>query len=258
VVTPPITWAQETLPPTVGHYCFIGILNHPQDGAPPVPGPDNFDWDDFTALIRNHNNVTWRNFNVIDAVIPATSPSDGSGGGGGRNDSRDAEDANEAVAQEKLEFDITGAPDKERNFDIEFMRALPQGAKARLELPAELFALIDLPGAEVQKDKAGETVSVLLLGVKNVRLNQVALPKLAKYKCRLLITGGTGYEKGAHQIAVRQIFEGLEVGRISWELKPPKKPSGKTGLSLWCRVLLFLFIILLIWFLLTLIYFLTR
>ena len=62
-VAGPLTWIQANIPAT-GHYCFIGLASHPQDPAPPIPSP--FDWNGFTNFIRNHNNVTWRNFNVVD------------------------------------------------------------------------------------------------------------------------------------------------------------------------------------------------
>ncbi len=147
VVTPAITWNTADIP-AEGHYCFVGILNHPQDGAPPIPGPANFDMNDFTALIRNYNNVTWRNFNVINAVLPPPGPSGADAGGAGK--------AEGAGAQEKLEFNITGAPDRERSFDIEFIRALPKGAQVWLELPADLFASIELPAAELKETKPGK------------------------------------------------------------------------------------------------------
>jgi hypothetical protein len=127
-----------------------------------------------------------------------------------------------------------------------------------------VFRYIRLSVAEVIKDEAAQKVRILLPGVSKIGLKDIVLPPAAKYECRLLITGGQGYENGVYQVAVRQIFEGLEVGRVTWELRAFKdsSPTGgatsSTSSSCWCWVIFILFIILLIWFILTLLYFLTR
>ena len=68
-VTPGITWAEAEIP-APGHYCFVGIVDHPAD---PAPSPGSSDWTNFPTFIKNNNNVTWRNFNVIDND-PAVDP----------------------------------------------------------------------------------------------------------------------------------------------------------------------------------------
>ncbi len=66
VVTAPLTWNMDDIPNS-GHYCFIGISNSTRDPAPPLPSAiPGFDWDAFLNYIRDYNNVTWRNFNVIN------------------------------------------------------------------------------------------------------------------------------------------------------------------------------------------------
>ena len=196
VVTDAITWPAASIP-AEGHYCFVGILNHPQDDAPPIPGPANFDWNDFTNFIRNYNNVTWRNFNVVDV---------------------DPSDPNLS-----LQFHITGAPDKRREFDIELIRALPKDAQVWLEVPHNLFAFMNLKGIEVKIDREKQLARVLLPHIRKIKLCNLALPKGAKYKCRFIVSGGKGYENGLHQLAIGQAFENLQVGRVTWALKAESK-----------------------------------
>ena len=74
VEAPAIPWEQDNLPPAAGHYCFVATVDHQFD---PQPDTAVFTWAEFLDFIRNYNNVTWRNFNVVD-LIPA-----GSGAGGG-------------------------------------------------------------------------------------------------------------------------------------------------------------------------------
>ncbi|HEY9046074.1 MAG TPA: S8 family serine peptidase, partial [Ohtaekwangia sp.] len=202
VVTDAITWPAASIPGE-GHYCFVGILNHPQDGAPPIPSPGNFDWNDFTNFIRNYNNVTWRNFNVVDV------------------------DPNEPNAT--MQFYITGAPDKRRAFDIELMRALPKDANLWLEMPYNLFAFMNLRGIEVKIDRKKQVARVLLPHLRKIKLCNMVLPKGAKFKCQFVVSGGKGYEHGMHHIAIGQSYGNLQVGRITWALKPKSK-KDKTRL----------------------------
>ena len=59
-----LEWPATEIPGT-GHYCFVGILGSAGD---PPPAPVDFtDFDKFRSFIRHHNNVTWRNFNVVDS-----------------------------------------------------------------------------------------------------------------------------------------------------------------------------------------------
>ena len=66
-------------------------LDHAQDPAPPIPPAT--DWNGFRNLIRNHNNVTWRNFDVTTVPHSAT-----------------------------IDFQVTGAPDRRRVFDLEIIQ----------------------------------------------------------------------------------------------------------------------------------------
>lgn len=113
-----ITWPSAAIP-APGHYCFVGILSTARD---PGPAPADFlDWDNFTTFIRNNNNVTWRNFNIVDNVPPPrTKPLD----------------------YVPLPFLAAGAPDKARRMRLEIVMRLPARAEAVLELPSEFAELI--------------------------------------------------------------------------------------------------------------------
>ena len=93
---PAITW-DTNLPPATGHYCFIATVNHPADPQPVDPS-DPIDpavaWSNFLSYIRNNNNVTWRNFDVVTAI----------------SGSQSAPQPN---------FIVAGAPDAGRIFDLE-------------------------------------------------------------------------------------------------------------------------------------------
>ncbi|MGB0507445.1 MAG: multicopper oxidase family protein [Pikeienuella sp.] len=108
-VSEPLAWnpAHETedLNADVGHYCFVAVTGSQQDMRPvSTIDAEHYldfggDFDNFRALIRDNNNVTWRNFNVVD-VDPS-------------NELTEAE-----AAEKKARFDMRGAFDRDRVFDL--------------------------------------------------------------------------------------------------------------------------------------------
>jgi hypothetical protein len=195
-VAPELIWPRAGIPAT-GHYCFVAYLDHAQDPAPPVPGP--IDWNGFRDLIRNQNNVTWRNFNVVNVLPdPAADP----------------------VA---MPFLLTGDPGRERQFDIEIAVHLPADAKLLLE--------IDQAAVRVLPTVWQERISIkdkrkAVLEVPRLRSNAfcgVRIAAAAAHKCRFMLKPSKGLAAGLHTIAVRQFEQGMQVGGVTWALRPKRK-----------------------------------
>jgi hypothetical protein len=186
----PLTWASGDIPAT-GHYCFVGVLNHSQDPAPPLPGPT--DWNGFTNLIRNQNNVTWRNFNVVDELPdPGGDP---------------------AV----LPFIIAGAPDEARVFDLQIVRDLPRTARLRLQVPLGLAAKLRRGRFwKMEVDRKARCAVFDLPPLPRIDLGAIRLGAGVRYQSRLIVHGAKGMERGGHGVAIRQLFEKDEVGRVGW------------------------------------------
>jgi hypothetical protein len=205
VVAPGLTWPAAQVPAT-GHYCFVGLLHQVQDPAPPIPGPT--DWNGFTGLIRNQNNVTWRNFNVVDEIPdPDHDPA-------------------------ALPFLIAGAPDRARDFDLQIVRNLPRDARLQLEVPLGLAAKLRRGRLwKVQIDRERRLALIDLPPLPRIDLGAVRLGAGARYRSRFVVHGSRGLRGGGHGIAVRQLFEKQEVGRVSWQFhvrtkaepRPPQK-----------------------------------
>ncbi len=194
VVTNPLTWPAAEIPAT-GHYCYVALLDHPQDPAPPLPpGPPAFDWDGFRAFIRNNNNVTWRNFNVVDEIPKL--------------------EGEPAV----LPFLIAGAPDRARFFDLEIIRNLPRAAEVWLEAPlAVIKQLLKDRRWPVKIDREKQIARLLLPSHPCIPFCGVRLPAKARYRTTFYVRGAKGMEAGGHAIAIRQLFENEEVGRVTWQ-----------------------------------------
>lgn len=193
VVADPVTWPTAEIPAT-GHYCFVGLADHPQDPAPPQPpSTADFDWDAFRDFIRNRNNVTWRNFNVVDDL-----PDPGG----------------DPVV---LPFLIAGAPDRAREFDLEVIRRLPAGAELWLEIGLAVVGQISERAqwkGEVDRKRA--RVRLQLPAVPRLPLCGIRLGKGARHEARMLVRGGRNIDFRGNEVAVRQVFDKQEMGRVSW------------------------------------------
>jgi hypothetical protein len=190
-VTNPITWASADIPAT-GHYCFVGILDHPADPAPPLPGPT--DWDGFRNFIRNQNNVTWRNFNVVNL------------------------DPDAAEDPTVLPFLIAGAPDRLRVFDLDIVQHVNKEVRVWLEVPMGLAKqLLEGRCWKYDIDHNNKTVRLLLPATPRLYIPEVLLGKRARHRARLVVKGIKNVVQRGNWVAIRQFYEQEEVGRITWQ-----------------------------------------
>ena len=191
MVANPITWSSADIPVT-GHYCFVGIIDHPGDPAPPLPPAT--DWNGFTDFIRNQNNVTWRNFNVVN-VEP---------------------DAADTI---KLPFQIAGAPDRARIFGLEIMQHIPRDIKVWLELPM-MIAKPFLHGQnlEYKLDRKKGLIKLRLPARPSMKVPRIKLGKSARIKAQLVIEGNKKQQvQPGNRVAIRQLYDDMEVGRVTWQ-----------------------------------------
>jgi hypothetical protein len=201
-----ITWPSADIPAT-GHYCFVGILDAPRD---PGPTPADFlDWDNFTTFIRNNNNVTWRNFNVVNNVPPPGS------------------EPRDYVA---LPFIAAGAPDKARRMHLEIVPRLPAGAEIVLELSPEFAERLhvrphSMPFAPLGSKDRPRVVHIPLNHCSRLRLPEIAFRAKARIPLRLLVKIPEAMRKHEFELFAQQIHEGEEVGRVTWRLVPQRQPQ---------------------------------
>ncbi len=196
-VAGPLTWHAADLPVSGDHACFVAILDQALDPAPPLPSAGgSFDFNAFQSFVRAWNNVSWRNFNVVDLMSdPNADPL-------------------------ALEFLIAGSPDAAHVFDLEIRQRLPRGVEVALEVPRELAAIlpkehfpkIDLP-------PEGRNARLALPFLRELPLCGVRLAAGARHRSRLLVRGGHDLPPGLYTIAIRQIYEGIEMGRVTWGLR---------------------------------------
>jgi serine protease len=204
-VTGPLTWPKAGLPPVGDHACFVAVLDDPRDPAPPIPPSiPAFDWNAFINFIRNQNNVAWRNFDVVE-VLPDPS-------------------ADPAV----MDFLIVGAPDRAREFHFELLQQLPEGAKVWLEVPLAMMAVLPRDAfGRISIDRKAGRARLAVPFVRSLPLCDVRLGADARHRCRLVVQGGKGLARGLHRVALRQIYQDVEVGRVTLGLRVKTKREQK-------------------------------
>ena len=197
-VTDALIWPSAEIPAS-GHYCFTALLDHPQDPAPLVP--PEMDLDEFLKLIKNNNNVVWRNFNVIDSspgVLAGLVP---------------------------LPFAMTGAPNAALPFDFEVIQNLPRGSRLVLEVPIDIgFDLVSgLLWPYTVQNGDPRVVRIQLPAQPTLPLKRLILRTAANHACRFLLRPPARRRLIGHEIAIRQMYEGEEVGRVTWHFRPKSK-----------------------------------
>jgi hypothetical protein len=189
VAAGPITWAQADIP-APGHYCFVAILSQSHD---PGPNPIDFlDWDNFRAFIRNNNNVTWRNFNVVPNVPPPGA---------------------EMIAQP---FMMAGAFDRTRRMRLEVVLRLPRGSKAELRLPKHLIEYFLRNQAPFLKADDDGTVRVPLNPAGITRYADVAFPPKIRHHLELLVHIPKEARERSYTGWAAQFEGDEELGRVTW------------------------------------------
>jgi hypothetical protein len=137
--------------------------------------------------------VTWRNFNVVDVDPDVAEPIE-------------------------LPFLIRGAPKEVLPMRIEIVKVLPPEAKVDLEVPARLVA--DIPILRGHFTRLDARLARLPIGKSGLRrLHEIKLRRRAKYPSKLVVKLEKGTPTGNYYVAVRQVYKGKEVGRVTWMLK---------------------------------------
>lgn len=212
-VSDAIVWHSADIP-AEGHYCLVGLIGTPDD---PAPNPADFvNFDNYRRFIRENNNVTWRNFNVVDND-PDVSP--------------------EPFPKQKfkaLDFVSPGIPEKAVPMQLEVHGKLPKRSRVLLEVPHYYADILKERGLNVDIKNGKRTSFIPVKQFGRHLFQEVLYPAKIKNKMRLLVQIPEEYRKKEYQISVRQLFEEKEVGRVTWHLtSEKKKPFGEKGFQIY-------------------------
>jgi hypothetical protein len=192
-----ITWNAAAIPAT-GHYCLVGLVG--TDSEPPPERAELLNWDNFRRFIRENNNVTWRNFNVVDNV-PASSGS--------------------SAGFVELPFIAPGAPDEDRPMRLEIVGKLPVGSRLLLEAP-RVFVDHMKVHAPFNANKKRGRVRLACNPHGREKFNEMVFPSKSRTKLSLLVQIPKESRDNPYQVYARQLYQDQEVGRVTWRLVPPR------------------------------------
>ncbi|RMH15476.1 MAG: hypothetical protein D6696_20665 [Acidobacteria bacterium] len=185
VPTVPLPLGAEQQPPA----CYLALVDFGQQPPPELPParPPYFRWQDFLRFNRRHprRNVA----RLAAGALPV--------------------------------FTVAGAPDRERTFDFEILQSLPAGATLELTAPPALAGRLrrgPLRQADLKPAANGTDLKLTLPRRPRLVLSRVRLGRDAVHRCTLTVSLAAGATLAVgHRVAVRQLFAGEEVGRVTWE-----------------------------------------
>jgi hypothetical protein len=190
----PITWKKNDIPGK-GHYCFVGLIQSGNDPAPDISTISTIDA--FYRLIRDYNNATWKNFDVDDMFANSTN---------------------------SIEFHIQGWPRVSLDADLMVdLSELPSNAEVTLRILKRLSGSATLEDMNM----AEETQLYQKLNVKAGKcayLRGMDLRPSDDVVASLYIVIPDSIPDGVFRIAVAQIVDGLEMGRVTRILAVGKHP----------------------------------
>jgi hypothetical protein len=183
-------------------FLAVAVSSSADDGAPsfpprrsaPVlpPGPPHFDWRGYVRFLRSPN-VAWRNVHRVQTDQGPT----------------------------RLRFFIAGSPDLTRRFDLEVVQRLPEGAGLSVVLHRDAAAKLRQRQVSLQRAEPSVLPTVpqdherlILPRRPRLPVERLALDAGMLAEAVFELTG-TQPETG-HSLAIRQLWRGVEVGRITW------------------------------------------
>jgi hypothetical protein len=190
-----ITWQASNIPGP-GHYCFVALVGTAND---PAPVPASFpNWNDYVLFIQNNNNVAWRNFNVVNILPRIQGPI-------------------------TLPFLAVGAPDVARPMRLEVVSRLPQGSRVWLEVPVELIDVLQTRSPYIKLDARRRLSRLPINPYGRSPMKEVLFSANSRTQMQLIVDIPKKLRENAYEIYARQIYEGQEVGRVTWRLAPPRR-----------------------------------
>lgn len=181
----PVVWNKADIPGK-GHYCFIGLIN---SGNDPAPDPATIHTiDDYYNFIRQSNNATWRNFDVIDIFKNSLT---------------------------NMSFAIQGWPKIKLSADLMIdLSQLPNDIRVTLRILKRLSYSASLENAELVKDSAMYQKFELIAG-KQAFLRGMNLKTSDICQATLEIITPQQISDGNYRLAVAELIDGKEMGRIT-------------------------------------------
>jgi hypothetical protein len=193
-VVGPVVWPSDDIP-AQGHYCFIALVN---SGNDPAPDPATIlSMNDFYNFIRENNNATWKNFDVIDMF---------------------------AGSVNSLNFHIQGWSGNNIYSDLQIdLSSLPTGMEVNLKILKRLCIEASTDGLSKINESTLYNEYYVLSGKKSY-LRNIKLKSNDNCIAKLEFILPDSIPDGGYEISVAQLVDNLEMGRVTQLLAVGEHP----------------------------------
>jgi hypothetical protein len=214
IVSPAIPWPSGQLAP-LGHHCFIATLvrdtEDPADYKVEL-GDLMSDIQGYLDVVRSQHRVTWRNFNVVDLVpppppLPPEAPPP-------------PPDPNPIPKHWAFRFRFPAAPGKQKiPTRLQVIGRLPPGMEIAMDIPDDMMKTMSGWKSLKRQSIHGHERFILDAGA-TFAFPEVKLPQGDAPLVWLRVPPFGKPVSGRYSVAVRQLWQGREVGRITWVHRP--------------------------------------
>lgn len=188
-----VLWPAAAIPGP-GHYCFVAVLGTAGD---PAPDPGDFeDFWSFVRFVRDNNNVTWCNFQVLGVADDGVS----------------------------LDFVAPGWPDEVKRMHVEIDAQLPRDARLELEVQPQFLRLAQALSPAVRLD--GKTARLAVPASGRHAFADMDFPANERFEMRLHARLPAGDPRARYRVVARQMHGDQELGRVTWMLSPAAKAGA--------------------------------
>jgi len=160
-----VAWLEAENPlPFNAHACLIAVAGSQQDPRPITPDeaasyPTLASFEDFRQFVRNHNNVAWRNFNIVDDILNFT-------------------------RIKLFPVIIRGAFDRSRFFDIVIQSPFE---RVQFEMPDDERLRRDLARQQIKHAVQKGRILIEVPRTREFRIANLRLAQGRDYRCRVVI-----------------------------------------------------------------------
>lgn len=190
----PVIWVRKHIP-RPGHYCFIGLID---SGNDPAPDPATIHTiDDYCNFIRQSNNATWRNFDVTDLFRDSV---------------------------KNMSFWIQGWPRITLSADLMIdLSNLPTAMQVRLHILKRLSLSASLENAMlVDESELYQRFKLAAGKLAFLRGMNLEMSDICQASLEIITPQEMAY--GNYQVAVAELIDGKEMGRVTLMLGVGEHP----------------------------------
>jgi serine protease len=225
-----------------GHYCFVAVVNSDEDPGPDPRNIPDWDWDKYHRYIRENNNVTWKNFDIVEmkksstSNVPIEEPGNAPAPDPDPIQEENPVNNNEPTPEQndlpkkgwlRLDFFSPGLPDRDQRMSLEVISKLPKDVKVLLQVPIAWKKMVFKGSPYVLHNKKRKIGFAPIKSLGESKLENIQFRANSKTPLNLFLHIPDKLKNRNYTIAVRQMLEGKEVGRFTWKLIPPKKREIK-------------------------------